>query len=186
MNKLNILLLFLIFPVIVIADVFDKMDKETAVTTGINKLSLEERTALLAWLTSSDNLTEEVSKIQKKQIKEIKQQVRSEIIAENKQKEVAKEEIIRQDKVKNMGFTQKITGGREEIHSSIVNITTSNNGKKVYTLENGQRWKQIETSKLFIPGNKTNPAVTIKPKSLGSWSLSVDGFSRNVKVKRIK
>ena len=85
-----------------------------------------------------------------------------------------------------MGFKQKDTGGREEIHSTIVNIATSNKSKKVYTLENGQRWKQLDTSKLFIPGNKTNPAVTIKPKSLGSWSLSVDGFSRNVKVKRIK
>ena len=180
MNKLNILLLIIIIPSIVNADVFDKMDKETAVTTGIYKLSPSERTALLAWLENSDKKAEEASRVQ------IKQQVRSEIIAEIKENEAVKEEIIRKDKVKNMGFTQKDTGGRQEIQSSIVNISKNNQGKKTYTLENGQQWKQIDTSSLFIPKSKTNVAVTIKPKSMGSWSLYIDGYSRNVKVRRIK
>jgi hypothetical protein len=180
MNKLKKLLIILILPTYVNANIFDKMDKETAVTTGIYKLSQSERAALLNWLKSSDKKAEEDSIVQ------IKQQVRSEIIAENKQNEAFKEEIIRKDKVKNMGFTQTETGSREEIHSTIVNITKKNNGKKIYTLENGQQWRQLDSSSLFIPKSDKTPTITIKPKSMGSWSLYIDGLSRNVKVKRVK
>ena len=150
MKLITITLLLSLGNAAIAKNIFDKMDKETAVTTGIYKLSQDEQEALIKWLGST------------------------------------KKEIIKKDKVKNMGFSQKITGDREEISSFIVNVVKSNNGKKIYTLENAQQWKQLDSSSLFIPKSKTNPAVTIKPKSMGSWSLYVDGFSRNVKVKRIK
>lgn len=178
MKKLNILLLIIIFPVFAGNNIFDKMDKETAVTTGIYKLSQSERIALIEWLNNSDKKIEEVSKEQ------IKQQVRSEIIAENKQNEVIKEEIIRQDKIKNMGFSRE-ESEREEIHSSIIGEFKGWQGKNTFKLANGQVWKQAEKTSFYIP-KRTDPKVTIKPKSFLTWALYVDGFSRGVKVKRVK
>ncbi len=179
MKKLNILLLVIIIsPALAGNNLFDKMDKETAVTTGIYKLSESERAALIEWLNNSDEKTENVSKEQ------IKQQVRSEIIAENKQIEIIKEEIIRQEKTKNMGFSKE-ESEREEIHSSIVGEFKGWQGKNIFKLANGQIWKQAERASFYIP-KRTNPKITIKPKSLKTWALYVDGFGRGVKVKRIK
>lgn len=150
MNKIKTLLLILIFPAYASADIFDKMDKETAITTGVYKLSASERKALLKWMESS------------------------------------KKEVIKKEKTKNMGFSHRDEGNREEINSSIVKISGGIGSKKSYTLANNQIWKQIETNSLFIPKNNPNPKVTIKPKSMGSWSLYIDGLKRSVKVKRIK
>ncbi len=178
MKKLNILLLIIISPVFAGNNIFDKMDKETAVTTGVYKLSQSERAALLEWLNNSDKKTEEVSR------KQIKQQVKSEIIAETKQNKAIKEEIIRQDKIKNMGFSKE-ESEREEIHSSIIGEFKGWQGKNIFKLANGQIWKQAEKTSFYIP-KRSNPKITIKPKSLRTWALYVDGFGRSVKVKRIK
>ncbi|MCF6320102.1 MAG: hypothetical protein L3J83_12650 [Proteobacteria bacterium] len=178
MKKLNILLIIIISPVFADSNIFDKMDKETAVTTGIYKLSQSERTALLEWLNDSEKKVEGVSKEQ------VKQKIRSGIIAENKQNEIIKEEIIRQEKTKNMGFSKE-ESEREEIHSSIVGEFKGWQGKNIFKLANGQIWKQAEKTSFYIP-KRTNPKVTIKPKSLRTWALYVDGFGRGVKVKRIK
>jgi hypothetical protein len=98
----------------------------------------------------------------------------------------SKKQIAKKEKIKNMGLTQDINSEREEISSFIVNIAKDRNGKKTYTLKNGQQWKQVDLSILFIPKSNKNAAVTIKPRAMGSWSFYVDGFSRNVKVRRIK
>jgi len=150
MNKIIILLLIVTLPLFANNDMFDKMDKETSVSTGIYKLSSSEREALTNWL------------------------------------EGTKKEIIKKEKTKNMGFSHRDEGNREEIHSSIVKISGGIGSKKTYTLANNQVWKQIETESLFIPKSNPNPKVTIKPKSMGSWSFYIDGLSRSVKVKRIK
>jgi hypothetical protein len=129
-------------------DIFDKMDKETAITTGIYKLSTKERAELMAWLDGS-------------------------------RKQIAKEE-----KKKNMGFEQK-DGDREVIHSSVEGEFNGWQGKTVFKLANGQVWKQVEKTIFYIP-KRSNPDVTIKPKLLGSWTLFLDGYSRGVKVRRVK
>jgi len=150
MNKIIILLLVVSLPAFASNDMFDKMNKETAVTTGIYKLSSSEREALSNWLEGS------------------------------------KQEIIKKEKTKNMGFSHRDEGSRETIHSSIVKVSGGAGSKKTYTLANNQVWKQIETDSLFIPKKNPNPKITIKPKSMGSWSLYIDGLSRSVKVRRIK
>jgi len=175
-----LLFTLLLSPVIVLAfeDIFDKMDKETSVTTGIYKLSQSEITALTKWLNSSNKKNEKKSK------EKIKQQVKTELIAENKENRKREEEIIRLEKKKNMGF-RKEESARENIHSSIVGEFNGWQGKNIFKLENGQIWKQSEKTSFYIP-KRSNPKVTLKPKSMGSWMLYVDGFGRGVKVKRIK
>lgn len=132
-------------------DKFNKMDKETAITTGIYKLSQDERAALLKWLQSSDI------------------------------------QITKINKTDDMGFESKSLDdtAREEIHTSIVGEFNGWHGDTTFTLDNGQVWKQTDKSVFYIP-KKSSPDITVRPRSFGSWSLSVDGYSRAVKVKRIK
>jgi hypothetical protein len=148
MKKLFLLLTLLPLMSTASENIFDKMDKKTAVTTGVTKLSEKEQMALLAWLDST------------------------------------KKEIIKQEKKKNMGF-RKEESGREEIHTAIIGDFNGWQGKNIFKLENGQVWKQSAKNSFYIPKRK-NPKVTLKPKSLGSWMLYVDGYGHGVKVKRIK
>lgn len=161
------------------ATIFDNMNEEMAVTTGIYKLSQSEKEALLKWMNDSNKDNNKVSR------EIIKQEVRTEIIAENKQNEELAEQTIQKQKVKNMGFLQKETE-RAIISSSIVKVAKGADRKNTYTLANNQVWKQTDTSTLFISKKNPNPKITLKPKSMSSWSLYVDGLSRGVKVKRIK
>jgi len=95
-----------------------------------------------------------------------------------------KKEIVKQEKKKNMGF-RKEESERENIHSSIIGEFNGWQGRNIFKLENGQVWKQSEKTSFYIP-KRNNPKVTLKPKSMGSWMLYVDGFGHGVKVKRIK
>ena len=100
--------------------------------------------------------------------------------------ETAKKQTLAQQKKKNMGFSAAVVDkDREEITSSIVGEFNGWQGKNVFTLANGQVWKQVEKSTFYIP-KRTNPSVTVKPKALGSWSLFLDGYSRGVRVRRVK
>ncbi len=58
-------------------------------------------------------------------------------------------------------------------------------GETVFKLQNGMIWKQSEMgrqiTKLLI-----NPVVTIKPGMFNSWNLTVEGYNRNVQVKRVQ
>jgi hypothetical protein len=96
----------------------------------------------------------------------------------------SREKIIKQNKKENMGFRTE-ESDRVDINSSIVGEFNGWRGKNIFTLENGQVWKQAEKTTFYIP-TRNNPNITIQPKSMGSWMLYVDGFGRGVKVKRIK
>ena len=159
-------------------NIFDKMDKETSVTTGIHKLSQEELIELSQWIENK-NINN-----QSKSREVLKQKIRAEIVEEELQDKVVEEEIIKKDKIKNMGF-RKEESEREEIHTAIMGEFKGWQGKNVFKLENGQVWVQAERSSFYIP-KRSNPKITIKPKSMNSWMLYADGFGRGVKVKRIK
>lgn len=148
MKKLAIFMLLTPFFATSSENIFDKMDDETAVTTGIYKLSSDEKQALANWLKYSEK------------------------------------EIIKRDKKQNMGFNTS-ESDREEIHSEIMGEFNGWRGNNIFKLENGQIWAQAEKTTFYIP-KRTNPKITIKPRSLGSWVLYVDGFGRGVKVKRTK
>jgi hypothetical protein len=172
MRNLLFLTLILPFSSYALEDIFSKMDEKTAVTTGIYKLSLAEKTALLNWLQSSQEVSRE----------KIKQEVRAEVKEEVKKEVVAEE--VKKEKKRFMGFKRE-ESEREPIKTNIIGEFNGWRGKNIFKLANGQVWKQSEKSSFYIP-KRTNPAVTIKPKSMGSWQLYVDGFGRGVKVKRIK
>ena len=73
---------------------------------------------------------------------------------------------------------------RERIESSIVGAFNGWRGKTRVTLENGQVWEQAEGG---MRGDSQNsPKVIIKPMSLGSWLMYVDGCGCDIRVKRIK
>ena len=166
----NILFLTLILPFWSYAseDIFSKMDEKTAVTTGIYKLSSSEKEALLNWLAEP----------QKQARQKLKQEVRAEI-----KKEVIAEEV-KKEKKRFLGFKQK-ESKHEAIKSTIVGEFNGWQGKNIFKLANGQVWKQIEKSTFYIR-KVSNPAITIKLKSFGSWTLFVDGYRKGAKVRRIK
>lgn len=58
-------------------------------------------------------------------------------------------------------------------------------GHTVFTLDNGQVWKQAESGAYSCP-DVDNPQVTVKPMILGSWLMYVQGCSQSVRVERVK
>jgi hypothetical protein len=72
---------------------------------------------------------------------------------------------------------------REVVESRISGEFNGWTGKTVVTLDNGQKWQQTES------GNRgarlANPAVTIKPMSMGSWLMIVKSCNCSMRVKRI-
>lgn len=57
---------------------------------------------------------------------------------------------------------------------------------RIYTLDNGQVWQQIDAAQL--PGIRlTNPDVRIKPALMGNtWYMGVSHYNTRAQVKRIK
>ncbi len=74
--------------------------------------------------------------------------------------------------------------GRDLIESAIAGEFNGWRGKTRVTLENGQVWEQVESgSKGF---RLQSPKVTVKPMSMGSWLMYVDGCNCDIRVKRVK
>ena len=74
--------------------------------------------------------------------------------------------------------------GNERIDSLTANITrlqTYAYEKVVITLDNGQVWKQVDTSNLRL---RVGDSVTIERASLGSFMLQKDGSKRTMRVTR--
>lgn len=79
--------------------------------------------------------------------------------------------------------------GRDNDRSTIVSNFIGEfkgwDGETVFKLSNGMVWKQAEKSRQ-ITKLLVNPQITIKSGMFDSWHLSVEGYNRNVKVKRIQ
>ncbi len=75
---------------------------------------------------------------------------------------------------------------RTTVNAHIAGSFSGWDGRTIFKLDNGQEWKQSEPGSYAGP-TVTDPAVTIKPKSFGSWLLVLDNCaSCRVSVKRIK
>lgn len=72
------------------------------------------------------------------------------------------------------------------LKSAIMRVERDSRDRLTFYLENGQVWKQIEST--YTPFRvKQDPAVAmIKSSALGSFKLTVEGGSRSVRVKRIE
>lgn len=74
---------------------------------------------------------------------------------------------------------------REAFDAHIVGEFTGWYGQSVFTLDNGQKWKQAESGSRQC-GKSENPEVRIKPTLMGSWLMYVKGCSDSVRVERTK
>ena len=70
----------------------------------------------------------------------------------------------------------------DQIDARVTEVRTSATGKAVITLDNGQVWKQIDSSRLRLSGDDE---VTIRRASLGSFMLYKTGSKSLMRVKRI-
>lgn len=61
-------------------------------------------------------------------------------------------------------------------------------GKYVFTLNNGQIWRQISADNATLRFSKkgSGKTATLKRRSFGSHTLSLEGSKRSVRVKRVK
>jgi len=75
-----------------------------------------------------------------------------------------------------------------ELVGRSVRITTNIDGGYVFTLENGQIWRQLklDNGRLFLSRGEQQVDVIIKRRSLKSYSLSIGSSKRSIRVKRIK
>jgi hypothetical protein len=71
----------------------------------------------------------------------------------------------------------------DRIEAIVVKVSTSSSRKMTFELDNGQVWRQTTFSSLRV---KDGDEVIIRRRSFGSHSLSMEGTSRSMKVKRVK
>lgn len=69
-----------------------------------------------------------------------------------------------------------------QIDARVLEVRKSTTGKAIITLDNGQVWKQIDSSRLRLSGDDQ---VTIRRASLGSFMLYKTGSKSLMRVKRI-
>ncbi len=74
---------------------------------------------------------------------------------------------------------------RNPINSRLKGEFNGWDGAAVFELENGMIWVQDENDKFFIK-TMNNPAVLIEPGMFASWRLSIEGYNKKVRVKRIQ
>ena len=74
---------------------------------------------------------------------------------------------------------------REVIESHVSGHFTGWFGATVFTLENGQEWKQAESGSRSC-GSVDNPKIKIKPMLMGSWLAYIESCSDSVRVERVK
>lgn len=72
-----------------------------------------------------------------------------------------------------------------DIVSRLVGPFDGWDGNTVFTLENGQIWKQADSSTLNVPEIE-NPQVRIEQGVFNAWKLSVEGYGKRVRVERIQ
>lgn len=74
---------------------------------------------------------------------------------------------------------------RTTITSTLVGKFSGWDGQTVFKLENGTIWAQADKDKFHIKEIE-NPTVTIEPGLFGAWNLSVEGYDKDCRVKRIQ
>lgn len=133
-----------------------EMTPEQFKAAGLDKLTPEELANLNAWLGRK-------------------------ISAETQRAAAQEKQRLEQE---NRGFWP--FGSSEPIVSRIVGEFRGFQMGRVYTLENGQVWKQVEPATL-AGVRMTNPQVTLKPAAIGTWwYMKVEGYNTFAKVQRIK
>jgi hypothetical protein len=168
MNKLLVILSLMLSATPLYAQerfssVEERMTGKEFIETGLNKLTEAELAALNQWLRNHSVATLESAAAQSS----VGSAVAPAVVAQDER-----------------GFEGAETD-RSLITSRLVGEFDGWDGETIFELENGMVWKQDETDKFFTR-NLVNPMVTVKSGLFNSWRLSVDGYNKSVKVKRIQ
>jgi hypothetical protein len=75
------------------------------------------------------------------------------------------------------------TGSVEEVKAALAGVRLNAEAQGVFTLDNGQTWRQIDTTRLT--GMKSGQTVTVKRASLGSFMLLRASGGAGIRVRRV-
>ena len=140
------------------------MSAEEFKAAGLDKLSAGELARLNAWLNR--RVAEQTSVAVAAATEKAREEGKNEVIAENR------------------GFFH--FGKSEPIESTIPGEFRGFARNRVYVLESGQEWKQVDDASL-AGARRTNPKVRIKPSVMGNvWYMQIEGYNTSAKVERIK
>ena len=140
------------------------MSAEEFKAAGLDKLSAGELARLNAWLNR--RVAEQTSVAVAAATEKAREEGKNEVIAENR------------------GFFH--FGKSEPIEPTIPGEFRGFARNRVYVLESGQEWKQVDDASL-AGARRTNPKVRIKPSVMGNvWYMQIEGYNTSAKVERIK
>lgn len=71
----------------------------------------------------------------------------------------------------------------DKLTSAVANVMADPYGKLTVTLNNGQVWKQSDSTRIKLDSGDT---VTVERAALGSFMLSKEGQNKRIRVKRVK
>lgn len=193
MKKILVLILLLACNFSVLAQesfssVEERMTGKEFMETGLSKLTDAELTALNKWLkdhslaTMGDRVPASQAAARTASQSAAQQQVPAS--SAPAQSTVSTATTAAPVAVDKRGFEGK-DEDRTTIVSNFIGEFKGWDGETVFKLSNGQVWKQAEKGRQ-ITKLLVNPQVTIKAGMFDSWHLTVDGYNRNVKVKRIQ
>jgi hypothetical protein len=139
----------------------EQMTGKEFISAGLQKLSEEELSALNAWLQAHSVATLDSAKPTTANTRGFDGDTR--------------------------GFEDDVRGGMNDdtIVSRIIGPVNGWDGETVFKLDNGMIWQQVESGRFHISVVE-NPLVTIDKGLFDSWRLKIDGYNKEVRVKRIQ
>ena len=86
---------------------------------------------------------------------------------------------------RNFGIEKELIAQQsvDKIYATVVKVTKNGRKKRVFTMDNGQVWRQTQSDSLKI---KQGDTIYIDRGILGSFYMSKDDVNRKFKVKRVK
>lgn len=81
-------------------------------------------------------------------------------------------------------LAQIFSGAPETVESRISGEFRGWSGRTIFRLDNGQVWQQAEPGKFFYTA--TNPNVSIRKGSFGSYLLRIEGKNSSIRVRRLE
>ena len=166
-----------------------EMSTEERRATGIDSLSADELEALNRWLIERFDQVQETVSAEVRQ--EVREAVLEEVREEARQADAAEREaeIERRVAIEVEAAKQEIADAppepavTEPFEAEIVGPFSGWNGSTVFTLSNGQVWRQRSGSNYRHTAE--GQAVAVKKNLMGLWTLKVLSSGRTVGVYRI-
>ena len=75
---------------------------------------------------------------------------------------------------------------REDVYTRIVGEFSGFDSRTLIELNNGQVWQPLPQENPWRLPTVQSPRVTLEPGSFGSWEMTIEGYNRSFKVKRVQ